>query len=567
MLNSKPAQMCIKYVIALAITGTLSATGAQANVRQPHQNLVSPETDNVEKLVILPAQTDVAFEIKKVLANAYYTANPRAKSKYENAEQQYFFYGSRGFEPIWLTQDENGNWSFSDTAARIVTVFESAQEYGLRPEDYLIDQAAPYNALASNDPVEIAKSELAFTQVTLRYANHALGGRIDPRTVSRDITARPERTTIKDIMQLAMSDRPDSALLDMHPNHPEFVRLRAELVKRLKAQIEENPVIPRGRGSLRLGQSDPRVPILRQRLGVKTFDTDAPELFDEALYKAVMDYQTDNGLKQDGIVGPRTIADLNGIKRVATSDIIANMERWRWLPRDMDRFHVFVNVPQFRVEIRENYELVHTTRAIVGKNKHKTPIFSDEIEYLAVNPYWNVPLSILTEEMMGGILDNPSSITARGFEYVNASGRVINPSSIDWENLNPRRPSFRIRQRPSPRNALGRVKFMFPNQHAVYLHDTPTRSLFSNVVRAFSHGCVRVYKPFEFTEALLSRDEEISATYVRSLLGTRERRVDLSRKIPVHLVYFTLRVNDAGEVLPFRDIYGHNARLKRLLKL
>jgi len=216
-------------------------------------------------------------------------------------------------------------------------------------------------------------------------------------------------------------------------------------------------------------------------------------------------------------------------------------------------------VPSFALTLQQNGERVLQTRVIVGKPETQTPIFSDRIQFLVVNPYWNVPPSIALKEMLPLLQQNPYALQARGLEVV-SRGRVVDPSTVDWTQAGR---SVAIRQPPGERNALGHIKIMFPNQHAVYLHDTPSRGLFQRATRAFSHGCVRVENPFRLAGALLS--EAGSEGRLRAMVGGAERQVRLPAEVPVHLAYFTTFVDEAGGLVHFPDLYGHNRRLKALL--
>ncbi len=240
---------------------------------------------------------------------------------------------------------------------------------------------------------------------------------------------------------------------------------------------------------------------------------------------------------------------------------MANMERWRWMPRELGNFYVRVNVPNYNLDIYLNDEIAYTTRIVVGDTGHQTPMFSHEIEHVVVNPVWNVPSSIAVKEMLPQIRANPGALN--GYQvFANFDGRFrpVNPWMIDWYNVDMRR--IQIKQPPGERNALGSIKFMFPNPYAVYLHDTPSKSYFERDYRALSHGCMRVMNPWEFAEALLRFDPNVSVEQLRSLVGGRETRVDLTTKIPVYITYFTAWVDESGELVVRDDIYGHDARVE-----
>lgn len=235
------------------------------------------------------------------------------------------------------------------------------------------------------------------------------------------------------------------------------------------------------------------------------------------------------------------------------------------MPRWLGGHHVFVNVPAYTVEVRTAGTTVYAGRVIVGQPSNPTPVFSDEIEHVVVNPYWNVPFSIASNEMLGGIRSDPSGYLARRNYEVVVNGRTMDPSAIAWSRDTLRK--VRIRQRPGRVNALGSVKFLFPNEHAVYLHDTPAKSLFGRSSRAFSHGCFRVDDPFAFADALLAAETSMSGRSLKRLVGGRQQWLNVKRTIPVHLAYLTRAVTDDGRLVRFDDVYGYDARTLRALGL
>jgi murein L,D-transpeptidase YcbB/YkuD len=238
------------------------------------------------------------------------------------------------------------------------------------------------------------------------------------------------------------------------------------------------------------------------------------------------------------------------------------------MPRDLGRFYANVNIPQFEVILHRDGAIVHSTRVVVGKPANRTPIFGDEIEHVIVNPYWNVPSSITTKEMWPEIVSDPGSLTRQNYEvFANVGGRFreVDPLMVDWFTVNPRQ--IQIRQRPGAGNALGNIKFMFPNSHDVYLHDTPSKSLFQRDYRAFSHGCIRVMNPMEFADALLAEEPDLTVAKIKKLIGGRETRLDMSRHVPVYLTYFTAWVDEDGKLQLRSDLYGHDAKVRKALGL
>jgi murein L,D-transpeptidase YcbB/YkuD len=525
------------------------------------------ENASLTKIVIAPPRSDLARIIKAGLQKAYYEADKDSRD-YAQAQKLYFFYGARGFEPLWLSPGVGSAVSFSSNAEKIVDLFKNASLEGFRPTDYLTPDLDP--AAAGSDPTKLAALETAFSQAAVRYAQDLYGGRIAPTKVSKLLTITPKRIDEADVLlKLASSDDPAKILMGFEPQHEEFARLKTALAKFYDGSVTvEQVTIPDGK-TLKLGMKDERVPLLRDRLAVAAPEipegaTDAvvDTTYDQALVDAIKAFQESLGLTADGVLGPATVAALNGGSNVSKDDIIANMERWRWEPDNFGDFHVEVNIPEFTVWIMQGGASVHSTRVVVGTPTHQTPVFSDEIQNIVVNPYWNVPPSIATNEIKPHLIANPYYLDSQNMEML-AGGKVINAAGIDWTTTNIN--NYHIRQKPGPGNALGKIKFLFPNEHDVYLHDTPSKSLFSRAFRAYSHGCVRVQNPMDFAAALIETNPELTLAKIEALEGPKEKWVTLENHIPVHLMYFTLRVDEDGTIRSYGDVYGHNKKLIELL--
>ena len=554
------------------LTIPLAALGLSIALAGPAlaQEVVTVAGVEATRIVIAPPQTELARIIKQGLGERYFGTD-RATRAHRQAQTIYFFYGERHFEPLWLEQKEDGSVAFSARAEQIMEVFEQAELEGFRPSDYMtpdLDVAA-----AGSDPAALAALETSFSEAVARYAQDAYGGRVTPTEVNPTWTVTPRRVNEAELlMALATSDAPGQVLLDLSPTGREFLALKAALAKFYDGSVIDSAVtIPDG-PLLRPGMRDERVTLLRQRLDVP--EPEIPETagaeakadisYDEALVAAVTAFQESLDLTADGVVGPATVAALNGGSATTREDIIANMERWRWEPSDYGDFYVHVNIPEFRLWVVDDNAIDYTTRVVVGTPKHQTPVFNDEIEHIVVNPYWNVPASIASNEIAPRLAVDPGYLASQNMELL-YGGQVINAASVDWTRTSIR--NFHIRQRPGPGNALGQVKFLFPNQHDVYLHDTPSKSLFQRSMRAYSHGCVRVQNPFEFAQALLKHEVRLTRASLENQFGPREAWNNVENHIPVHLTYFTLRVDEDGTIRSFGDIYGANERLITLLGL
>lgn len=441
------------------------------------------------------------------------------------------FYSERDYQTVWITDGR-----LNDKAHKVMDALKGARVYGLNPDDYKL----PALSADSEESIagELANAELLLSASALVYMRHANGERFNQGELSRflDRKAKPIDATNK---MTGLSKATDAAayLAKQHPTHPQFKALMAALAKSKTA--DKNPgeriKIPRG-PVLKYGMKHSHIALLRKRLGVPVLNQVVDDrVYDAKLQTAVMAFQKAAGLKSEGIVGLKTRFALNAPKQDRHKQIIANMERWRWMPRDLGKTHIRVNIPEFKVQVTRNNKIVHTERVIVGKPINKTPVFSDVMETIVFNPYWNIPQSIIWNEMKGRI--------PRGYEGGVRNGRM-------W-----------IRQKPGARNALGKVKFLFPNKHAVYLHDTPTKHLFNKTRRAFSHGCMRVRNPRRLAEVVMSISGWSKPRTDRKWGTSSNQQVALKTRIPVHVTYFTLWADKTGRLNSFNDVYGHDNRI------
>ncbi|MBJ6988699.1 MULTISPECIES: L,D-transpeptidase family protein [unclassified Devosia] len=536
-------KVVVSFVALLA-----AASIVQPTLAQPAANLTT------SRIVIAPAQSPLARTIKEGLSTAYASARAGTPA-YEEAQRLYFLYGERSFEPIWLSQDTSGQLTFSPAAEKIVALFRNAEAEGLRPQDYLTAEIDLTRV--GGDAVAMATLETAFTSATTRYAHHLHNGRINPQSISTNLDIKTKSIDEAALLErLARSADPAAVLNELSPTHPEFLSLKAALAS-FNTIATDRPTPIAGGPTLRPGNTDPRVHAIRERLQVASLGSD---IYDDITFQAVKSFQASQGLEVDGVIGPATISALNGGAEIRREDIIANMERWRWMPSDLGDFNVFVNIPEFRLSVQRNFQEEYTTRVVVGTFKNQTPVFSDSIRHLVVNPYWNVPTSIIKGEIAPAVLNNHGYTDAKNMDLI-YNGDVVSPWQVNWSAVSASNFPFRVRQRPGPGNSLGQIKFLFPNKHDVYLHDTPSKNLFSRASRAFSHGCVRVEDPFAFADALMANEPNISRTSLEAMFGPSERWVNPTKQIPVHLAYFTVRVDGTGAMQNFSDVYGHHAAL------
>jgi len=464
------------------------------------------------------------------------------------------YYAERQFRPLWIEGEH-----LSPAARALIQRLGRAEEDGLDPAAYAVPEPADLGEDAPPDA--LAEAELALSTAAVAYAQHAQSGRVDPSRVSSVITMKPERVDPAEALRrIGESPDPAEALDAFNPPHEGFRRLRTAL-----AALLLDPSDPLKDRVLTPGMRDPAVALLRQRLAAPAGAD--PMLFDAALETRVKKFQRSRRVEPTGIVDETTLSKLGGGPEAEMSQILVNMERWRWLPRDLGAKHVFVNIPEFMVRVQVNGQVTYSGRVVVGTRENQTPVFSDEIESVVVNPYWNVPSSILIKEMLPKVQQDPGYLSRRGYEVVAPSGKVVSPYSVNWWGVDQDNLPVRVRQEPSEANALGKIKFLFPNEHSVYLHDTPQQKFFAREERAFSHGCVRVHEPMLFADALLQGEPNISSAKIESLFGDQEKWLALKSKVPVHLAYFTAFVGESGSVERKADIYGHDSALAALMGL
>jgi L,D-transpeptidase YcbB len=363
-----------------------------------------------------------------------------------------------------------------------------------------------------------------------------------------------------------------AAILSYHPPHPEFERLRqAYLVERGIIVKTQPIVIPLGGPTLLLNARHADVPLLRQRLKKPASSPDREDLLDGTLLYAVREFMYENGLGRIRAVDDRVRKALNnptarqqGAKKAMLEKYLVNLERWRWMPREMGSLHIWNNLPEYQTRVLRDDRVIHQERIIIGKPNTQTPIFSDELTQVIFQPDWGVPESIKISSLLPHLRGGDLDVLARRNMKISYEGRVVKPSRYNWSKTDIR--NIPIVQGPGPGNPLGRLKFIFPNGHDVYMHDTPDKHLFNSNERTFSHGCIRVRDPQKFAEVMLSEVEGWTASDVAQQLKQKATyKVYLREKVPVHNTYFTIRVDEDGTVRPLGDIYAHDRRISEAL--
>ena len=489
-------------------------------------------------------------EVGKAI-KAYYTENP---------------------EFIWVT-----GWRINDRARAAMAALERAGDFGLSASDYQID--APKYGFGTGDETARQKRAIEFemelSAKVLSYVLDATRGRIDPNRISGYHDFKRKKVDLAGALRIVGSTDDVGAYLDARsPDNVPFKALVSELAN-LRTSVDEERVEIAAGTFIKPGTDNPElvnvVAAIRLR-GSEALMTEhaatleaygGGETYTPELVAFVRDFQREKKLGADGIVGKKTIRALTvmsvqqKIKKVELA-----MERLRWLSRDLGARHVFINQPAFTATYMHAGKAPLSMRAVVGKKSNQTNFFMDRIETVEYNPYWGVPRSIIVNEMLPKLFNDPSYLDRLGYEVSTASGQRVSSQSVDWYNVGVNKAPINVRQPPGRKNALGELKILFPNKHAIYMHDTPAKSLFQRNARAYSHGCVRLQKPREMAAAVLGK----STDYIASRIAQGRNEADpVAGNIPVYVAYFTAWPNAAGTVRYYNDMYDRDMYLSRAI--
>lgn len=486
-------------------------------------------------------------DIAKALI-AYYSANP---------------------DFIWVTGDAPNS-----RAQDAVRVLGGAASYGLTPADYSVDvpAAATNAALPEARTKELVRFEMALSARVLRYAHDAQSGRVDPNRMTGyyDFPGKP--LDLEGVLKaLAHTREVRTYLESRHPQNPEYQALRVEL-ESLQAS-EENEIVVDPKLLLKPGESSPELPKLLtliarnldDEMGGDFGETLArlgkSEVYDPELVPVIKAVQKRAGMKGDGVIGPRTVASLAGTSKAdKVEKVMAALEELRWLPSDLGSPRVFINQPAFTASYIDNGEEKLKTRVVIGKVTNQTAFFYNQIKQVDFHPYWGVPQSIIVNEMLPRLRSDPGYLDRAGYEVTDSSGRRVPSAAVDWGAYGAKIP-FSVRQQPSEANALGELKILFPNKHAIYMHDTPQKSFFGRDMRALSHGCIRLQDPRGMAAAVLGTSVDDIAEKLKHGHSTE----NVTRVIPVYVAYFTAWPDMSGKVEYFDDVYDRDSKLMQAL--
>jgi murein L,D-transpeptidase YcbB/YkuD len=480
------------------------------------------------------------------------------------------FYQERNFHPAWITEKK-----LTELAYEMRYEIEQARFDGLNPDDYHLQSINQYfERMETKESVktnlDYATLDLLLTDAFIMLSSHLYLGKVNPEDLK---TAWNIQRTAP---ELRIDERLDKALQEksirksveqLYPSFTIYKKMRDGLRELFDFQEKniKNPEMGwkplKLDKSIKLTEVHGIVPEIRKRLifwgDLEPYDFENEKLYDSIMESGIKKIQIRHGMNPDGVIGKGTIHALNQSPENLIKTAAVNLERLRWLPDKIKDFElILVNTANFQLDFIQSRDTVLSSRVIVGKSYHSTPQFSAEMSYIVFSPTWTVPNSITRNEIIPSVKKNPNYLVRNNMKILTANGTEISPESIDWGKVNPRTFPYIIRQEPGENNSLGLVKFMFPNKHSVYIHDTPARSLFEREERALSHGCIRIQKPFELSKLLLSFDPNWTDEAIQKAMHLpKEKIVNLDRKIPVVVLYLTYWADSKGNYYFRRDLY------------
>ena len=479
-------------------------------------------------------------------------------------------YESNGYQPFWTTSDR-----VQDALVGLL----GATDDGLLTEDYhlpviyaMLQEIVTSEAHPDKLAGTAAELDLLISDGVMFYAFHLLFGKVDPVELEPTWNITPGRyieLDPEDFARNVSNGRVTEQLRQFRPDLPTYDTLMSALQRyREMTYVPAPPHIPDG-GKIEPGQSDGRIPAIRQRLMALHRLTDTTGLdsmlYDRLLEKDIRGFQAMHGLDVDGVIGRGTFSELNVPAEDRVNTLRINMERTRWVARNLPEDYLIVNIAAFWLIIRKDGDIEYNTRVVVGKPFTKTPVFRDRIRYIEFNPTWTVPTSIVRKEIIPKLKSDPDYLSRNNMVLIDGTGSIVPESSADLQDISPGHFPYMIRQQPGPGNALGAVKFVFPNKYDIYLHDTPSKSLFNQSKRAQSHGCIRVYNPLDLAAYLL-HDQGWDRKRIDKVIETRElTRVILQRPLDVLLLYWTAGVAPDGRLFFAQDVYERDNDVLREL--
>ena len=469
---------------------------------------------------------------------------------------------------LYERRDYSPVWDNPQAVRQLIETLEHVDSDGLISKDYHLPVILKLQANNPvRDPATVAALDILKTDALIRLGYHLLAGKVDAEGLDANwnmTTTIGDLDTILSLAGAIESARIPQLIKRLRPDHSYYAFLQQGLARYRTIRDQGGwPSVTPG-PVLKLGMTDARVPVIRERLSVTgelTAADTVSDSYDQTLTGAVKRFQQHHGLTADGVIGPATLAAMNVPVQERIDQIKVNLERARWVLHDLPEDVVITDIAGFEVSYRQGGKITWSTRAQVGKPYRKTPVFRDQIRYLEVNPTWTVPPTILQKDILPQLAKDPSYLQQKDMQVLTHDGKHVDPTTIDWRQYPQKRFPHLLRQNPGPNNALGRIKFMFPNKHLVYLHDTPSRNLFERDQRAFSSGCIRVMHPFELAELLLDDPQWTQSRIEEVVKSKQTTRINLAKPVTVILMYWTVNITDDGGMMFKADVYDRDAEV------
>ncbi|PUU90130.1 murein L,D-transpeptidase [Halanaerobium sp.] len=480
------------------------------------------------------------------------------------------FYDQRYHRSIWFDGDQ-----FKKDPEVLIAEIKDSYGEGLKPADYHLDfienSVKDPDLFTADSLGKKALLEILLTNAYLSLASDYLNGKIDPEIIIEDYNHQDDNLEAQKLLKLLVDEEKLAQILETQlPTSSNYTQLRDKLyLYRDSGKIKEWPQINTDE-TLALEAEGRAVAQLVENLSARAYlnlkSLDNRDYFNQRVKRSVVRFQLDNGLNADGIVGRKTRKALNIPLEQRIKQIIVNMERWRWLPENLGSRYIYVNIADYNLKLYENNQLKMEMKTIVGQEQRSTPVFSDEIDYLVLNPYWYVPKSIAVKDKLPLIKEDYRYLQENNYSLFQYTGnnnlKEIDPAEVDWSEIDKDNFNYLLRQNPGDENALGRVKFMFPNRFSIYLHDTPSKYLFSETERGFSSGCIRIEKPVDLAEYLLKDQEKWDRQAIEAeMKKDKEKTVYLNNPIKIYLQYNTVWVDSLGNLNFREDIYGRDQKI------
>lgn len=558
--------LVILNCILLTVSCAPSTVKTKDTVSSRKQWVKTPE--EIEDSPIFKVRNIIKSNFERNYSNTHIVLDGR---KIKTSDYLKSIYMKNDYFPLWFDNDGS-----SGNIKKIENVIDKSQDLGLEREDYnpalLSELAGKYDNFSGidsdTDLGKLSAVDLLFSNTVLQIAEDIYFGKNDVSHIhNNEITKKEYFDFVKEVQEAILSGK----LVDL----PDLLEPKSVIYKSLIGHLKRYndikdkggwPRVPAVQSKLVKGDRDTRILAIKERLLVTGDLKDVSgsyindNYFDQKLFDAVRHFQRRHGLQQDGVVGRNTVQAMNIPVEKKIEILKLNLDLWRNLPRDLGDRYIIVNVPGFHLYGFEKDRIVTDMKVVVGRSDWVTPVFQDEMTYIVVNPYWNIPSSIFKDEILPELRKDPAYLQKQNISIITSWGEdavPLDPMLIDWHQFNPDNWNIRLRQEPGPGNPLGKLKFMFPNKHNVYLHDTPMKGLFDRHDRKFSHGCIRVEKPLELADYVFNGRSSWNKNRIIDEINTGiSKQVPIPEPVPIYIMYFTAWVDDDGSAMFFRDIYN-----------